>query len=72
MVAHTLNPSTQEAEAVRPAWSTAQVPGQAPRLHRETLAQKTNKQTNKKRKKEEEKNNKKQNNRKKEAKRQMQ
>jgi hypothetical protein len=47
------NPNTWEAEAEagrflssRPAWSTEWVPGQ-PRLHRETLSQKTNKQTNK-------------------------
>jgi hypothetical protein len=51
MVAHAFNPSTWEAEAgrflsLRPAWSTKGVPGQ-PGLHRETLAGKTNKQTNK-------------------------
>ena len=51
VVAHAFNPSTWEAEAVgflcsRPAWSTEWVPGQ-PGLHRETLSQKTNKQTNK-------------------------
>ena len=50
MVAHTFNPSTQEAEAgvflsSRPAWSTEWVPGK-PELHRETLSQK--KQTKKK------------------------
>jgi hypothetical protein len=54
MVAHAFNPSTWEAEAgrflsLRPAWSTEWVPGQ-PGLHRETLSQKTNKQTNKKQK----------------------
>jgi hypothetical protein len=43
-----LDPSTREAEAggflsSRPAWSTEWVPGQ-PRLHRETLSQKTKKQ----------------------------
>jgi hypothetical protein len=47
VVAHTLNPSTREAEAGkslnwRPAWSTKWVPGQ-PELHRETLSWKTNK-----------------------------
>jgi hypothetical protein len=51
MVVHTFNPNTQEAEAggflnLRPAWSTKWVPGQ-PGLYRETLSQKTNKQTNK-------------------------
>jgi hypothetical protein len=57
LVAHTFNPSTQEAEAggflsSRPAWSTEWVPGQ-PGLHRETLSGKNqptnqpNKQTNK-------------------------
>jgi hypothetical protein len=45
VVMHTFNPSTWEAEAggslsSRPAWSTKWVPGQ-PRLHRETLSQKT-------------------------------
>ena len=49
MVAHAFNPSTREAEAGgflswRPAWSTKWVPGQ-PGLYRETLSQKTNKQT---------------------------
>jgi hypothetical protein len=44
-VAHTFNPSTQEAEAggflsSRLAWSTEWVPGQ-PGLHRETLSRKT-------------------------------
>jgi hypothetical protein len=48
MVAHTFNPSTQEAEAggflsSRPAWSTEWVPGQ-PGLHRETLSRKNKKQ----------------------------
>jgi hypothetical protein len=43
VVAHTFNPSTQEAEAAgslssKPTWSTEQVPGQ-PGLHRETLPQ---------------------------------
>jgi hypothetical protein len=47
VVAHTFNPSTQEAEAggflsSRPAWSTKWVLGQ-PGLHRETLSQKTKK-----------------------------
>jgi hypothetical protein len=47
VVAHAFNPSTWEAEAgrflsSRPAWSTKWVPGQ-PRLHRETLSQKTKK-----------------------------
>jgi hypothetical protein len=51
VVMHTFNPNTQEAEAggflsSRPAWSTKWVPGQ-PGLYRETLSQKTNKQTNK-------------------------
>jgi hypothetical protein len=51
MVVHGFNPSTWEAEAgrflsLRPAWSTKLVPGQ-PGLYRETLSQKTNKQTNK-------------------------
>jgi hypothetical protein len=51
VVAHTFYPSTREAEAggflsLRPAWSTKRVSGQ-PGLFRETLAQKTNKQTNK-------------------------
>jgi hypothetical protein len=46
-VVHAFNPSTQEAEAgrflsSRPTWSTKWVPGQ-PRLHRETLSQKTTK-----------------------------
>jgi hypothetical protein len=46
VVAHTFNPSTQEAEAggflsSRPAWSTEWVPGQ-PGLYRETLSQKHN------------------------------
>jgi len=55
VVAHSFNPSTQEAEAgrflsSRPAWSTKWVPGQ-PGLHRETLSGKNkpnqpNKQTN--------------------------
>ena len=45
-VAHTFNPSTQEAQAggslnLRPVWSTQQVPGQ-PGLHRETLFCKAN------------------------------
>jgi hypothetical protein len=49
MVEHAFNLSTQEAEAggflsSRPAWSTKWVPGQ-PGLYRETLSQKTNKQT---------------------------
>jgi hypothetical protein len=48
VVAHTFNPSTQEAEAgrflsSRPAWSTKWVPGQ-PGLHRETLSQNKTKQ----------------------------
>jgi hypothetical protein len=51
VVAHAFNPSTWEAEAggflsSRPAWSTEWVPEQ-PGLYRETLSQKTNKQTNK-------------------------
>jgi major histocompatibility complex class I len=46
VVAHTFNPSTQEAEAgrflsSRPAWSTESVPEQ-PELHRETLSQNNN------------------------------
>jgi hypothetical protein len=46
-VAHSSNPSTQEAEAgrifsSRPAWSTKWVPGQ-PGLFRETLSRKTKK-----------------------------
>jgi hypothetical protein len=50
VVAHTFNPSTQEAEAsgflsLWPSWSTKWVPGQ-PELYRETLSRK-NKQTNK-------------------------
>jgi hypothetical protein len=54
VVAHTLNPSTQVAEAeaeegrspsFRPAWSTERIPGQ-PGLHRETLSQ--NKQARRK------------------------
>jgi hypothetical protein len=54
VVAHTLNPSTWEAEAggslsSRPAWSTEWVPGQ-PGLHRETLSWKN--KIKKKRKKE--------------------
>jgi hypothetical protein len=45
MVAHTFNPSTQEAEAgrflsSRPAWFIKWVPGQ-PGLYRETLSRKT-------------------------------
>jgi hypothetical protein len=49
VVAHAFNPSTWEAEAggflsLGPAWSTEWVPGQ-PELHKETLSQKTNKQT---------------------------
>jgi hypothetical protein len=45
VVAHTFNPSTREAEAggslsLRSAWSLELVPG-LPRLHRETLSQKT-------------------------------
>jgi hypothetical protein len=53
VVAHAFNPSTQEAEAEaggflssRPAWSTEWVLGQ-PGLYRETLSQKTKRQTNK-------------------------
>jgi hypothetical protein len=62
MVAHTINPSTWDAESgrflsSRAAWSTEQVPGQ-PGLHRETCIRKKkpvskktktnkNKQTNK-------------------------
>jgi hypothetical protein len=51
VVAHTFNPSTQEAEAVgflnlRPAWSTKWVPGQ-PGLYRETLSRKTKKKKKK-------------------------
>jgi hypothetical protein len=51
VVAHAFNPSTWEAEAggflsSRPAWTTKWVPGQ-PELYRETLSQKTNKQTKK-------------------------
>jgi hypothetical protein len=54
VVAYAFSPSTWEAEAggflsSRPAWSTKWVPGQ-PGLHRETLSQKTNKQTNKNKK----------------------
>jgi hypothetical protein len=50
LVGHTFKPSTLEAEAggslsPRPAWSTEWVPGQ-PGLHKETLSQKTKKQTN--------------------------
>jgi hypothetical protein len=62
MVAHTFNPSTQEAEAggflsSRPVWSTKWVPGQ-PRIYRETLSQKqTNKQTKQKEKSKNKKNN---------------
>ena len=42
-MAHTFNPSTQEAEAggslsLRSTWSKERVPGQ-PRIHRETLSQ---------------------------------
>jgi hypothetical protein len=49
VAAHAFNPSTQEAEAggflsSRRAWSTEWVSGQ-PGLYRETLSQKTNKQT---------------------------
>jgi hypothetical protein len=45
LVVHAFNPSTWEAEAggslsLRPVLSTKCVPGQ-PRLHRETLSQKT-------------------------------
>jgi hypothetical protein len=52
VVAHTFNPSTQEAEAggflsSRPAWSTEWVPGQQG-LHRETLSQNQNKTKQKK------------------------
>jgi hypothetical protein len=44
VVAHTLNLSTEKAEAggslnLRPAWSTERVPEQS-KLHRETLSQK--------------------------------
>ena len=51
VVAHTLNPSTWEAEAgeslgSRPAWSTEWVPGQ-PGIHREILSRKQNEQINK-------------------------
>jgi hypothetical protein len=51
VVAHAFNPSTREAEAggflsSRTAWSTEWVWGQLG-LHKETLPQKTNKQTNK-------------------------
>ena len=51
MVAHTFNPSTQEAEAggflsSRPAWSTEWVTGQSG-LHRENLSQKTKKERKK-------------------------
>ena len=43
VVAHAFNPSTREAEtggslSSRPAWSTERVPGQVPKLHRETLS----------------------------------
>ena len=45
VVAHTFNPSTQEAEeggslSSRPAWSTERIPGQSG-LQRETLSGKT-------------------------------
>jgi hypothetical protein len=51
VVAHTFNPSTQEAEAggflsSRPAWSTKRVPGQ-PGLYRETLSRKNKTKQNK-------------------------
>ena len=51
VVACAFNPSTWDAEtgrflSSRSAWSTEWVPGQ-PGLYRETLSQKTNKQTNK-------------------------
>jgi hypothetical protein len=51
VMAYAFNPSTWEAEAGRflslsLAWSTEWVPGK-PGLHRETLSEKTTKQTNK-------------------------
>ena len=55
VVAHTFNPSAQEAEARqisvsgRPTWSTEQVPGQPGLLHRESLFRKI--KTNQKKKK---------------------
>jgi hypothetical protein len=57
-VAHTFNPSTQEAKAgeflsSRPAWSTKWVPGQ-PGLHRETLSWKIKKEKKKEKKRKKE------------------
>jgi hypothetical protein len=51
MVAHTFNPSTQEAQtdgflSSRLAWSTKRVPGQQG-IYRETLSQKTKNKKNK-------------------------
>ena len=56
VVVHAFNPSIQEAEtgisvSLRPAWSTESVPGQSPKLHRETLSRKTNKKEKKKERK---------------------
>ena len=46
VVVHAFNPSAQEAQtggsvSFRPDWSTEQVLGQVPKLHREILSQKT-------------------------------
>ena len=50
VVAHAFNPKTQEMEArgslsSRSAWSTEQVPGQVPKLHKEILSRKTKQTT---------------------------
>ena len=55
MVAHTFNPSTWDAEAggslsSSPGWTSEQVPGQTPKLHRETLFRKSEKQNKTKQK----------------------